>query len=267
MPTKHLPFVLTIFILCAIGSTQASSIGSHRSKSSSDMSPWNTWIAGGMFNTPSSPDNWLGGTGNWSNGADWSAGLPGSNSDVTINTGSDNVTLDTSSSINSLVLGGAGGSQLTDNGSPQMLTIAGTLTVNQYGSMSLLSGSTVTAGASSANLGIIQLDFGSSLQANGDLNNSGSLRLGTNQSFSNSLTVAGTLTNSGSINLGLFITGIQGGGNLTAGSLVNTGGIALFGLSNATIMGNLVNEGGIGLNQGYNTLSVYGVLSEKCVEG
>ena len=27
--------------------------------------------------TPSSPDNWLGGTGNWSNGADWSAGLPG----------------------------------------------------------------------------------------------------------------------------------------------------------------------------------------------
>ena len=26
---------------------------------------------------PSSPDNWRGGTGNWSNGADWTAGLPG----------------------------------------------------------------------------------------------------------------------------------------------------------------------------------------------
>jgi hypothetical protein len=96
---------------------------------------------------------------------------------VTINTGSDNVTLDTSSSINSLVLGGAGSSQLTDNGSPQMLTIAGALTVNQGGQLSLLSGSTVTAGASSANLGVIDLEFASSLQANGDLNNSGSLRL------------------------------------------------------------------------------------------
>ncbi len=60
--------------------------------------------------TPSSPDNWLGGTGNWSNGSDWSAGLPGSSSDVTIGTGNDYVTLNTSASINSLTLGGSSGS-------------------------------------------------------------------------------------------------------------------------------------------------------------
>jgi hypothetical protein len=58
---------------------------------------------------PSSPDNWLGGTGNWSNGADWSANEPGSSSDVFITTGNDNVTLDVSASINSLMLGGTSG--------------------------------------------------------------------------------------------------------------------------------------------------------------
>jgi hypothetical protein len=53
---------------------------------------------------PSSPDNWLGGTGNWSNGADWSAGEPGGGSDVFINTGNDHVGLDVSATINSLTL-------------------------------------------------------------------------------------------------------------------------------------------------------------------
>ena len=48
------------------------------------------------FRTPSSPDNWRGGTGNWSNGADWTAGLPAGSGDVTINTGTDTVVLDTS---------------------------------------------------------------------------------------------------------------------------------------------------------------------------
>jgi hypothetical protein len=48
------------------------------------VSSWNFLAGAGpfepiTFGTPSSPDNWLGGTGNWSNGGDWSAGLPGVN--------------------------------------------------------------------------------------------------------------------------------------------------------------------------------------------
>jgi hypothetical protein len=154
---------------------------------------------------------------------------------VTINTGSDTVTLDTSPSINSLVLGGATGlSRLMDNGGPQMLTIAGALTINQSGQLSLLSGSTATAGASSANLGYIDLEFSSALQVNGDLNNSGSLYSGQiDHSFGNLLTAAGTLTNSGSITLGFYLNdGMKtGGGSLTAGRLVNTGAISLSGQS------------------------------------
>src|SRR5271165_59585 len=34
-----------------------------------------------------SPDNWNGGTGNWSNAGNWNSGVPGSNSDVTIFSG------------------------------------------------------------------------------------------------------------------------------------------------------------------------------------
>jgi len=266
MFTKHLPLVLTISILCAIGSTQASGVGPHRSRSTNVAHPWNMWLGatGGPFNAPSSPDNWLGGAGNWSNSADWSAGLPGSSSDVTINTGSDNVTLDTSPSINSLVLGGATGrSQLTDNGNPHMLTIAGALTVNQSGYLYLPSGDTMTAGASSANLGNIDLEFSSSLQVNGDLNNSGGICLGCaffNQSYGNVLAATGTLTNSGSIALGFYFQdGMKaGGGSLTAGKLVNTGSIGLSGMSYGTIMGSLVNEGSIGLGAGGNAFYVYG---------
>ena len=49
--------------------------------------------AGASPNTSS--DNWLGGTGNWSNAANWSAGVPGSSTAVSIgNTLSGSVTED-----------------------------------------------------------------------------------------------------------------------------------------------------------------------------
>ncbi len=102
------------------------------------------------LNFPSSPDNWLGGTGNWSNAADWSAGLPGYGNDVFINTGSDNVTLDISFGINSLTLGGStGSSQLIAVGNPYTLTIVGALTINQSGNL-YLSNDSMTVGAARA---------------------------------------------------------------------------------------------------------------------
>src|SRR5271167_4098001 len=95
-------------------------------------------------------DNWNGGTGKWSNGSDWSAGLPGAGSDVVIYSGgNDTVTLDTSATINSLTLGGANNgftSELTDGGVAQTLTITNGLTVGQTGFLNLLGSSTVSAG-------------------------------------------------------------------------------------------------------------------------
>jgi len=103
--------LVSVSILILLSSAQASSIAQPLRPSLSQFPPWID--AGSSFHAsfnPSSPDDWLGGTGNWSDPADWSAGLPGSSSDVFINTGNDYVTLDTSTNINSLTLGGASGS-------------------------------------------------------------------------------------------------------------------------------------------------------------
>ena len=79
-------------------------------------------------------DNRLGGTDNWSNAAQWSAGAPGSPSDVVIYSGGDDfVYLDMDTSINSLTLGGSTGtSYLSGYGNfTQVLDIANGITVNQ----------------------------------------------------------------------------------------------------------------------------------------
>src|SRR5271157_4865694 len=128
-------------------------------------------------------DNWLGGTGNWSNGADWSAGEPVLGSDVMIYSGgNDNVTLDVGANINSLMLGGPTNgfiSELTDGGSPQTLTITTFLTVGQNGQLVLSGGSNVTAGADSTNAGTIQINNGTTFQINANFANSGLLATGT----------------------------------------------------------------------------------------
>ena len=148
---------------------------------------------------PSSPDNWNGGTGNWSNGSDWSAGAPGASSDVTIYSGGyDTVTLDTSPTINSLTLGGAGrqfSSELTDGGIAQTLTISKGLTIGQSGLLTLYSGSTVSAGADLSNAGTIQIVNGSALSVAGNLANSGTVELGSSGNV-------GTLNNSGRVTIG-----------------------------------------------------------------
>ncbi|HVP55683.1 MAG TPA: PEP-CTERM sorting domain-containing protein [Candidatus Eisenbacteria bacterium] len=86
-------------------------------------------------------DNWLGGTGYWSNGNYWSTGLPPLSTDfVTIYSGgADLVTLDLGSvSITNLTLGGnynGFSSELTDGGTTQNLTISGGLGVGPSGSL------------------------------------------------------------------------------------------------------------------------------------
>ena len=128
--------------------------------------------------TPSSPDNWLGGTGNWSNGSDWSAGRPNNGSDVTIGTGNDYVTLDTSASINSLTLGGSSGSPtlIDPNNGAYILYIQGALTIQQSGTLSL-SYDEPRAHANSTNAGTINLATNTGFHVDANFVNSGTINL------------------------------------------------------------------------------------------
>lgn len=92
--------LLLAFLNISLASASASSITSQPHHQGSGG--FASWMAGTSYLqptlAPSSPDNWLGGMGIWSNSADWSAGEPGGSSDVFINTGNDNVTLDVNAS-------------------------------------------------------------------------------------------------------------------------------------------------------------------------
>src|ERR1700733_1828402 len=104
MLPKGLRFVPFAVLSLSLAHANSTNIGKHRD--GPQLSEWVfvSGIAPSMppaFSMPSSRDDWLGGTGNWSNRADWSAGLPSQSSDVMINTGNDYVTLNTSTSINS----------------------------------------------------------------------------------------------------------------------------------------------------------------------
>jgi hypothetical protein len=76
-------------------------------------------------------DNWLGGTGNWSNGSDWSLNAPpGSADDATIGGPNDYVSFDVgNATVNSLTLSGT----LTDNGIPSQFTANAFLNVTSTG--------------------------------------------------------------------------------------------------------------------------------------
>jgi hypothetical protein len=74
----HLAVLLPSLNLLAPSTWSSTSTQTRRHNSSS----FAAWMSTTAYSEPiyvlSSSDNWLGGTGNWSNGADWSAGEPGS---------------------------------------------------------------------------------------------------------------------------------------------------------------------------------------------
>ena len=268
-------------VTVALSSTRAQ-VNSQKNQSSGNS--FRFWTAAPSNyhagSSPGSPDNWLGGTGNWSNGADWSAGEPGTNSDVVINTGNDVVVLDTSANINSLTLGGNSGSSELEspNLGGQDMTIAGSLTINQSGTLLLESYSNVVANADSSNAGTVILSQ-SRLQINGNFSNSGFIQTAAECCFS-TLSVSGNFTNTsaGSLDLGMLNDTLSVGGTLTnlstsggglfawtvdvggllnnaggfavisgqAGSLSNSGDLAVFG--EFSVGGNAMNSGTIMLS-------------------
>lgn len=243
--------VLCVCILCASLFCTAANAGSApKRQAQAKPSGMDFWIGSLPYLTalpylPSSQDNWLGGTGNWSNSGSWSGGLPVQSSDVVINTGNDNVIWDTSANINSLTLGGASGSSmLADNvGNGYTMNIAGALTVNHSGTLYLGGfnqgiGDTLIANANSSNAGNILVGMYSGLQVNGDFTNSGTVTFGGFYGVSGSyMSVSGNLTNAqgGTISDNSLLIG-----NLNVGgSLNNSGQVSL---SNLTIGGTLTNN-------------------------
>ena len=221
-------------------------------------------------------DIWLGGTGNWSNSADWSGGVPnGMTVDVLIDNGNPvvsvvsldlanenvkNLTLD---SDDSLIIGGGLNSVLNVYNT---LTNSGTLT----NSRTLVVGlGTLTNSGTLYNSGMLY-NFGA-LNNSGTVYNSGTLtgpvnnlgvffneHVGTlNQSVSNS----GTLTNSGTWNASDGIDNyrvINNYGMLTYEGLFNRAGATLNnygGMNNSGFYSFLVNLGG--------TINNYGAIDNS----
>jgi hypothetical protein len=226
---------------------------------------------------PGTPDNWGGGTGNWSTGP-WSAGVPGATSDVTIYSGgSDLVTLDAgNTTIESLTLGGINNgftSELTDGGTAQTLTITNGLTIGASGYLNLTGASTFTA-ATMSNSGQVYIGSGATINLTsqpGGIQDVpafsswqvyGNFELGgvANSGFTNLTTVEGTVD----LENGQSWTINPVGGTLTnnLGAIVNAGGG-----STLTVMGDVMNSGDISTTffgtVGGNTLNITGTLTNQ----
>ncbi len=108
----------------------------------------------GGWSRASAQDVWLGGAGNWSDGTKWSAGVPGSTSNASIdngNTKASPVTMDIQGQANNLTIDGDdslsfnNGTNLTINGSS--ISNAGTISLNSLGNFTYLfiaNGATLT---------------------------------------------------------------------------------------------------------------------------
>ena len=134
--------------------------------------------AGASASRPAGAINssWNGGAGNWNVNGDWTpgTGFPnnggGNTYNVTIGTGNDNVTLNTSVTISSLTLGTSSGTSILQNlsGSSETLTDLGALTINAGGQFVFTNGSTLTVAAGGSNAGLMDLDQGSKATITGE---------------------------------------------------------------------------------------------------
>ena len=264
MPSRFLLFALTIFAAvstCAArsGAAQRPSMAPRKSAAIEFWSAASPYLPG-VAVLPSSPDNWLGGTGDWSTGSKWSAGVPGFGSDVLINTGNDAVTLSVAAMINSLTLGGSAGSSSLNYASPTEngLNIAGALTINQSGSLTL-GNNHITAGGNSANYGNIYMLSGpsgpSQITINADFTNAGTIQM----SNASALATNGTLVNSGTIE---DMDPNEGGSSIDAQTLNNSGSVYITAL---TVGGTLTNQASGMLN--VQTLTAGSVVNAGTMMG
>jgi hypothetical protein len=227
---------------------------------------------GRHLQNPQDQDNWLGGTGNWSNGSDWSLHAPpGQADDATIGGVSDYVYFDVgTSTINSLTLSGT----LTDNGVASQLT-AGFLNVTSTGVLDFsASPISLTSFMPSTNYGKMAVSFvGLGTDFMGAfLDNYGVLKAG---GFY--IPVSAQLTSESGATL------TTGGGEIEGGGLSNSGNWDLFGgiavgvnkyggsLGNSGVL-TIHSGGGIGAGRdGFignsGTINNYGTISAAAYDG
>ena len=123
----------------------------------------------------STTDLWNGGTGVWSNGSQWSIGVPQPAFDTIIYSGgNDVVSMNVgSATVNSLTVGGPTNgftSTLADSGFTQTLTVTNGLNVGQQGILSFTgNGSSITA-ATVSNSGAVTIGHGATLNLTGQPN-------------------------------------------------------------------------------------------------
>ncbi len=200
MRTRFLPSVFCILCLAIAGwaADDHGQSNSTTSNSNNFVFPLNN--AGQR--SPVAADIWLGGNGNWSDPTKWSSGVPGSSSNVIINLGHSNVTLDTSGNIQALSLGASGGtshSGLQGNRTAQTLGIAGSLTVTPTGQLQMESdtfnvgGDVIVSGNPNA-LGYVGIDWGSTLRVAGNMQNSGQMQITPFGTGGDNLTVTGSFS-------------------------------------------------------------------------
>ncbi len=227
----------------------------------------------------STTDLWNGGTGVWSNGPQWSIGVPQPPFDVIIYSGgNDLVTLDVgSSTVKSLAVGGASNgftSELTDGGTAQNLTITTGLSVGQQGILSFTgTGSTITA-ATVSNNGSVTIGHGATLNLTGQPLGVTSVLAGASWAIGGNFEVGG-VANTGFSNLSSVSGSVifENGTSQTIGnSLTNNAGgfIDVDAGSTLTITGNVTNNAGgpQGIYTGFsgpgkNTIAITGNLTNN----
>jgi len=205
--------------------------------------------------------NWLGGNGNWGNGADWGGGVVPNNGDgktydVTIsNSESETVTLNLNTTISELTLGSYATLQSVAGDS---LTIAGGGSFSNSGTLLFnTTGSNVTieSGGSLTNNGTLELEAaGETLSVNGATTNSSGAILYI--MGGSAATFTGNVSNSG-----VFATGFVGGGNTVnvTGTFTNASGaiLELLGSGDVVNINTLSNSGTLILDSG-TTLTITG---------
>ena len=227
----------------------------------------------------STTDLWNGGTGVWSNGPQWSIGVPQPPFDTIIYSGgNDLVTLDVgSSTVKSLAVGGASNgfaSELTDGSVAQTLSITNGLSVGQQGILDFTgSGSSITA-ATVSNNGSVTIGHGATLNLTGQPLGVTSVLAGASWTIGGNFEVGG-VANTGFANLSSVSGSVifENGASQTIGnSLTNNAGgfIDVEAGSTLTITGNVTNNafGPQGIYTGFygagnNTIHITGNLTNN----
>jgi RHS repeat-associated protein len=115
---------------------------------------------------PAGADQWVGTSGAWETGSNWSAGVPSGADYVCITAANAAVTINSSVSVSGLLLGGGdgldlqtGGLTLTNAGAGQASALAGSLTTESGAGLTVASGATLQnlSGAALHNLGAVNV--------------------------------------------------------------------------------------------------------------